>query len=347
MTDRFEPAAAGLLLALQRGLPLEPRPFAALAAQLDLTEDEVLEQAAAFVRAGLVRRFGAVFDARGLGYDSTLCAVDVPEADVERVAALLQPHTGITHCYQRAGAPALWFTLTAPADALAGDIAAAARRVAPWALLNLPTRRTFKIGVVLDVRRQPEPAPTPAAGPSRPADSRGAPRIFSERERELVRRLQADIPLTAEPWTALAGELHFKTDALLTLLNAWQQAGILRRVGLVPYHRELGFAVNGMCVWRADPQGLEAAGRVLAAAPEVTHCYERVMNPGFPFNLFAMLHAATLPAAEAALAHLTAAAGLSGGRMLVSVREFKKTSPRFFTEESLKPDSPAENASRT
>ena len=334
MTDRFDTREAGLLLALQRGLPLVPRPFAALAAQLDLTEDAVLEQAAAFVRAGLVRRFGAVFDARGLGYDSTLCAVDVPEADVERAAALLQPHPGITHCYQRAGAPALWFTLTAPADALADEIEAATRLMAPWPLMNLPTRRTFKIGVVLDVRRQAEPVPTPAVGPSRPADNRGAPRTFSERERELVRRLQADIPLTAEPFAALASELRFDSEALLTLLNAWQQAGILRRVGLVPYHRELGFAVNGMCVWKADTLHLEAAGRVLASAPEVTHCYERVMQPGFPFNLFAMLHAATLSAAEAALARLTAAAGLSGGRMLVSVREFKKTSPHFFTEES-------------
>ena len=37
--------------------------------------------------SGAARRFGAVFDSRSLGYDSTLCAVDVPVADLEAVAA--------------------------------------------------------------------------------------------------------------------------------------------------------------------------------------------------------------------------------------------------------------------
>jgi len=334
MTRRVADDAAGLLLALQRGLPLVARPFAALAEPLGLTEAAALEQAQGFVRDGLVRRFGAVFDARRLGYDSTLCTVDVPVADVERIAARLQPHPGITHCYQRTGAPALWFTLTAPAAALAGEVAAAAERVAPWPLLNLPARRVFKIGVVLDVRRrgapaaaaEPPAAPVPAAAPD------GAARNFNARERALVRRLQAGVPLAAEPFAAVAAELSWDPAELLALLNGWQRAGILRRIGLVPYHRELGFEVNGMCVWRVDSARLEAAGRTVAAAPEVTHCYERVMDDRFPYNFFAMLHAGTRPAAEAALARLGAAAGLTGGRMLISTREFKKTSPVFFME---------------
>ena len=330
MTGRFDQRDAGLLLALQRGLPLVSRPFAAVGAPLGLTEAVVLEQAAAFARDGLVRRFGAVFDARSLGYDSTLCAVNVPEADVERVAALLQPHPGITHCYQRSGAPALWFTMTAAAAEVARAIATAARLTAPYELLNLPTRRTFKIGVVLDVRRQPGMTPAAAAGTARNTASRVLERIFPERERAVVRLLQENLPLVAEPFAAVAGTLHFAAAELLALLNEWQQQGILRRVGLVPYHRELGFAVNGMCVWKVDPQRLEEAGRIVAASPAITHCYERALDPRFPFNLFAMLHAETLPAAEAAQARLATAAGLSGGKLLISLREFKKTSMAYY-----------------
>ena len=332
MTARFEEQDAGLLLALQRGLPLDRRPVARVGEKLGLAEDQVLERAAVFVRDGLVRRFGAVFDARSLGYDSTLCAVEAPEPDLERLAALLQPLPGVTHCYQREGMPSLWFTLTAPAQELAGAVAALARQMAPCALLNLPTRRTFKIGVVLDVRAAAGRTPAPAV-PTHRAAARGATaREFPERERAVVRLFQKNLPLTAEPFVAAAEALHWAPDELLALLGTWQQQGVLRRIGLVPYHRELGFAVNGMCIWKADPEKIEAAGRVLAAAPEVTHCYERAMDPRFPYNLFAMLHAQSLPEAQAAQARLAAAAGLFAGRMLLSVREFKKTSPQFFEE---------------
>ena len=330
--NRCDRREAGLLLALQRGLPLEPRPFARLAADLGLTEDTVLKKTASFLRDGVARRFGAVFDARRLGYDSTLCAVNVPAAAVARVAARLQPHPGITHCYQRSGAPSLWFTMTAPAAALAGEIKAAACLTAPYELLNLPARRTFKIGVILDVRKSAGPWPAAAPGAGRLTGSRAAERVFSERERAVVRRLQENLPLVAEPFAAVAGALHFDPGELLALLNAWQQQGILRRVGLVPYHRKLGFVVNGMCVWKVPPRRLESAGRIVAAAPAVTHCYARAGHPKFPFNLFAMLHAQNRRAALALRDRLATDAGLSGGRMLVSTREFKKTSPRFFTE---------------
>ncbi|MBI2437761.1 MAG: hypothetical protein HYV36_02975 [Lentisphaerae bacterium] len=336
MSGRFNSIDAELLLALQRGLPLQPKPFAGVGAALGLTEDTVLEKTAAFVRAGLVRRFGAVFNARGLGYESTLCAVNVPEADLAPIAARVDPHPGITHCYQRSGTPALWFTLTAPVNEFGREIETVARRIRPYELLNLPTRRTFKIGVILDVRRNVD-APASSAPDDRgqgaltpPPAGRPSARVFNERERQLVRKLQRDLALVGDPFAAVARELNFEHNELLELLRDWQRNGILRRVGLIPHHRELGFAVNGMCVWKVAAQDLEAAGRIVALSPQVTHCYCREMHPKFPFNLYAMLHAHDQAEAQKLRERLAAAAGLSGGQMLVSLREFKKSSPQFF-----------------
>ena len=67
-----------------------------------------------------------------------------------------------------------------------------------------------------------------------------------------------------------------------------------------------------------------------AALGDVTHCYERPFAPGFPFNLFAMIHARSMEEAKAKFAALEAAAGLSGGVMLVSTKEYKKPSMAFF-----------------
>ena len=142
--------------------------------------------------------------------------------------------------------------------------------------------------------------------------------------------MQESIPLAGDPFGPIARGCGYAPAELLALLNEWKRRGVLRRIGLIVRHREMGFAANGMCVWKVDPGRVEAAGRLLAGCPEVTHCYERRTPPAFPYNLFAMVHAGTREEAEERFARVASAAGLQGGRMLVSVREFKKSSPLFF-----------------
>lgn len=90
-----------LLLKLQQGIPLVPRPFAELGQSVDLTEQQVLDSINRFFELGKARRMGGVFDARKLGYRSMLCAVDLPGKDTSHLTQVLIDHPGITHCYRR------------------------------------------------------------------------------------------------------------------------------------------------------------------------------------------------------------------------------------------------------
>ena len=74
----------------------------------------------------------------------------------------------------------------------------------------------------------------------------------------------------------------------------------------------------------------------LAARDEVTHCYERPLSEGFPYNLFAMVHATSPEEAHAQHADLHRAVVAELGHksdtvMLLSTKEYKKTSMTFFT----------------
>ena len=332
-------AGQDLLIALQRGVPLVRRPWAAMAGTLGMTEAEVLRTARDLFERGVARRFGAVFDSSHLGYGSTLCAVDVPLPDIERVAALLQPHPGITHCYEREGSPNLWFTLTAPTDRLDDELRQVGAVLKPYPLLNLPAVRRFKVEVVLDAAEDDNAEP--ARGEILPdAVEEGAMPRFSDREKSLIRKIQGDLPLTEEPFTAVAQELKWDQDDLLRQLASWKQAGILRRIAFILRHRAAGFVANGMCVWPVVEADVVRAGQALAANPEVTHCYERPSSTAFPFNLFAMIHAREQGAAEDTFRRLSQRAALSGGRMLISSREFKKSSPVFFCEPPPAPGKP-------
>jgi heme b synthase len=320
-----------LRVALQRGIELVERPFAALGREVGMTEEAVVENVRGLFAEGLARRFGAVFDSRRLGYGSTLCAVDAPAHDLERAAAVLAPHPGVTHCYEREGHPNLWFTLTARVDRFRDELRALGSALAPYPVLDLPALRRFKVEVVLDA-----PACGPLAAPVRDAGESGVDvvaREFPERERAVIRKLQDNLPVTAAPFSAVAAELAWDPVELLRVLAAWKRDGVLRRVGIILRHRQAGFMANGMCVWRATPADVERAGPIVAGAAEVTHCYERPASGAFPYNLFAMVHARERPVAEALFRRLSEQAGLNDGLILMSVREFKKSSPVFFCED--------------
>jgi len=318
------------LTLLQQGIPLCRRPFKALADEIGCSEDDVIAFLEECRNQGIVRRFGAVFDTRRLGYRSALCAAAVPPSELEAAAARLTPLSGVTHCYLREPSaygqtpletPNLWFTLSYPADIFAAMADEVSARLKPHLVHLLPATRRYKVDVVFG-------AATRARDES--VEDRGT---VTARDRAIIGALQGDTEVVPDYFAAIATKIGMKEWDLLTTLELWRRNGRLKRIGLLLAHRNAGWTANGMCCWRIDGD-TTAAGRALAARGEVTHCYERPMVPCFPYNLFAMIHARSSGEAESAFKTLESACGLSGGTMLVSTREFKKTSMTFFASGS-------------
>ncbi|SPD68800.1 Protein NirH (plasmid) [Cupriavidus taiwanensis] len=100
--DAYDAIDLALIRATQAGLPLEPAPFAAVAAMLGLEEAEVIARLAAMQTRGMLRRIGAVPNHYRLGWRANGMTVwDVDDARAhalgERVGAL--PFA--SHCYLR------------------------------------------------------------------------------------------------------------------------------------------------------------------------------------------------------------------------------------------------------
>ena len=132
-----------MLAALQRGIPLAKRPFDELSRELGCAEDELIAFADESLRSGLARRFGAVFDARRMGYASALCCASVDDPD--DAASSIVNYREVTHCYLREapGCPNLWWTWSAPAERFETSLA---RLAVPFQVL--PAVRRYKIDVV-------------------------------------------------------------------------------------------------------------------------------------------------------------------------------------------------------
>lgn len=98
-----------LLHALSRGLPLVPRPYAALASSLSFSVGDVMERIATLCAAGIISRFGVIVRHRQLGWTENAMVVwDLPHTAIEAAGEALARLPGVSLCYQRRTVPGLW-----------------------------------------------------------------------------------------------------------------------------------------------------------------------------------------------------------------------------------------------
>ena len=98
-----------LIVATQAGLPLVARPYAALAEQLALAEDEVMARLQGLLSSGMIRRIGAVPNHYAIGWTANGMTVwDVADEQVYQLGALVGALPFVTHCYRRPRALPAW-----------------------------------------------------------------------------------------------------------------------------------------------------------------------------------------------------------------------------------------------
>ena len=142
-----------LLEIIQDGFPISSEPYKDLAISLGISEEEVIDRVRKLQELGVMRRLGAIFDSRKLGYKSTLCAIKVPEDQIEHVAEIINSYPGVTHNYLREHEYNMWFTLIAPStehiDKICNEIIL---QSGIDDLMQLPAKRFFKIKVKFSVK---------------------------------------------------------------------------------------------------------------------------------------------------------------------------------------------------
>ena len=323
-----------LLNTIQAEFPLVSRPFHALGGRLDLAEGEVIDRVAALKQRRIIRQISAIFDTRSLGYKSSLVAMRVPPEQLDGAAAIVNGHPGVSHNYRRDHAFNLWFTLAVPSTSdlewtvehLHATTGAESTRI-------LPTLRLFKIGMQLDmeggtgVERVESrhagytEARRPAAGRAglRPADI------------AVIRELQEDIPLVAEPYRPMADRIGLSEQGLFEAAAHLSAQGYLRRMAAVLHHREAGFRANAMGVWVVPPTRSEEVGQIMGSFMGVSHCYLRPTYPDWPFSIFTMVHGREAKDCQEIINAISQATGITEYALLYSTKEYKKIRLKYFT----------------
>ena len=98
-----------LIAAIQDGLPLAPRPYAAVGDSHGMTEAEVIAGLRHLIHGGVIKRFGVIVRHRELGYRANAMVVwDVPDDRVADAGHTLAALPFVTLCYQRPRRLPVW-----------------------------------------------------------------------------------------------------------------------------------------------------------------------------------------------------------------------------------------------
>ncbi len=355
MDPRTDPLQFALLNRWQRDFPLCEAPFDVLAGQLGVTPETVLAACERLVASGAISRIGAVFGI-GAGGASLLAAMAVPPADLAAVAARVSALPGVNHNYERDNRFNLWFVLTGRDETSLAEQLAALERDSGLPVLRLPMLQPYGVDLAFDLRREPSQAPRPMHEQGR-AWRAGVPPV-ADADRSLAALLERGLPLQRRPFDAWARELALtasgagRTGAhdsagILRTLGRWLDAGTLNRFGVIVRHHELGYRANAMTVFDVPDAVVDRCGHLLAGMPAVTLAYRRARAPGWPYNLYCMIHGASHDVVLAEVAEAAEGAGLAPypREVLFSLRRFKQVGGRRFGDAALLPSAPGRPAS--
>jgi DNA-binding Lrp family transcriptional regulator len=315
---------------VQKGIPCVPEPFAVMASDTGISEDEVLDIISRLKKNNVIRNISGIFDGEKLGYFLSLVAFEVPSDKTETAGAIISSHPGVSHNYLRDHKYNIWFTLAEENEKeFQKTVVLLASKVSARDYLVLRNEKLLKIGVFLDMTGTDDNVETAR---SSLVESPAQVELDSA-AKEAVALLQKDLPLVKRPFRKIFETgMHIKSEKeLLVYFREFLEKGIMRRYAAVLRHVKAGYSSNAMTAWKVDNN---TDIEIFLMEKTVSHLYFRTIYPGrWEYPLFAMIHARSGNELDAIIKSLSEKSGIMDYIVLPSLKEFKKKRVKYFSEE--------------
>ncbi|MBQ7738040.1 MAG: Lrp/AsnC family transcriptional regulator [Desulfovibrionaceae bacterium] len=154
---------------------------------------------------------------------------------------------------------------------------------------------------------------------------------LTEKERAILRIVQANIPMTLTPYADIASLCQCSEQEVLELLASLKAQGAIRRYGAMIRHQKTDWVHNAMVAWIVPEDQVESAGEIASTFANISHVYHRPSAyPSWPYNLYTMIHGRTPAECQQAIQKLQAVPYFKEHTILKSLKELKKVSMTYF-----------------
>jgi DNA-binding Lrp family transcriptional regulator len=324
MTTDLNDFQKQLLKILQEPLLVCREPFVRIAQHVNSDRNTILDSIKQFKDSGLIRRFGPQINYRALGKTACLVTAHVPDEDISITSAVVNAIPGVSHNYLRDHHYNMWFTLQADTQQQIDNLLQNLSKRLGTQFYSLKAKKVFK----LDVRFDPdlsEPFKRSKVTQQSAIPSQKGPVKLDDIQKKILNKLQTNFEIVPCPFDYLSFEDNIDIELVLQKIQLLIDTGVIRKISAVLDHRKLGYNANVMFCAKVKPQNIEHAGSALASYKMVSHCYHRDTFQDFPYNLFAMMHAADSEQIEKVIAEFTANHSITDFAALATTAELKKS----------------------
>jgi DNA-binding Lrp family transcriptional regulator len=154
--------------------------------------------------------------------------------------------------------------------------------------------------------------------------------MVDDPDKKIIGLLQDDIPMDPRPFAIMADQVGITEEQFLSRVKSMVDSGIIRRFGATLHHQKAGFSANAMVAWIVPDSKVEEAGRIMAGFREVSHCYQRVTQGDWKYNVYTMIHGNSRDECREIARRISKNTGINEYAVLFSEKEFKKTSMEYY-----------------
>jgi DNA-binding Lrp family transcriptional regulator len=154
--------------------------------------------------------------------------------------------------------------------------------------------------------------------------------MVDDPDKKIIGLLQDDMPMDPRPFAVMADQVGITEEQFLSRVKSMVDSGIIRRFGATLHHQKAGFSANAMVAWIVPDIKVEEAGTIMAGFREVSHCYQRVTQGDWKYNVYTMIHGNNRDECREIARRISKNTGINEYDVLFSEKEFKKTSMEYY-----------------
>lgn len=140
-----------LINSLQDGLELTEEPFLPVAQALGISQPQLFQRLERLLEAGILSRFGPMFDADKMGGKFCLCAMKVPQERFEEVTEIVNSCDEVAHNYKRDHLLNMWFVIGSDRVEAIEEVAKRIEAESGIEVLLFPKEKEFFISLKIQV----------------------------------------------------------------------------------------------------------------------------------------------------------------------------------------------------
>ncbi len=139
-----------IINALQDGFPICAAPYRQVAAQLGLSEQELIDRLKALLDNGSLTRFGPLYNAEQMGGALTLAAVKAPIERFDEIADIINAFPEVAHNYARNHELNMWFVIATETPEQIQQTITAIERQTGLSVYNMPKNKEYFVNLKLE-----------------------------------------------------------------------------------------------------------------------------------------------------------------------------------------------------